>query len=277
MSNNSFKRKFQIYPVDEREYSLVIEKHNDHYTIIMHNGSASVSYTFSYDGDFLIDPGMFFVKLTPEQDLYVFDSPIFCIYSNYIMVNLGDTLKIYDAETLLHKTNIITQSPIKGIKVTNQHLILDHSAKNNNGTIYYQYELYNFKFDHISTINKKMTFVNNGKYDDNFLVLFDDKIAGKVTGKYYLYDAEENTYISIGHEKFNLNNGMIYANTYKLLTIIDVRNGFDCAICLDPIRELHTLVPCGHTNVCAKCYNEQDLAKCPICRKEIVMQIKNFM
>jgi len=277
MSNDSFKRKFQIYPNGEREYSLVVEKFNYDYRIIMHNDSASVSYTISYDGDILIEPGMFFVKLTPEQDLYVFDSPIFCIYNNYIMINSGDTMKIYDAETLLHKTNLITQSPIKGIKITNQHIILDCNIKNKNDTIYYQYELYNFKFDHMSTINKKMMFVNNGEYENNFLVLFDDKIGGKVTGKYYLYDADENTYTSICHEKFNLNNGMIYSNTYKLLTIIDIRNGFDCAVCFDPLHELHTLVPCGHTNVCTKCYNEQDFVQCPVCRKKINMRIKNYM
>jgi len=48
-----------------------------------------------------------------------------------------------------------------------------------------------------------------------------------------------------------------------------------CSICLDPVTEIYALVPCGHTNLCSKCYTHQ-IYECPICRKDIEMRIKVF-
>ena len=35
-------------------------------------------------------------------------------------------------------------------------------------------------------------------------------------------------------------------------------------------------IPCGHTNVCNKCYDRLPNKQCPICKQQVTMQIKLF-
>lgn len=50
----------------------------------------------------------------------------------------------------------------------------------------------------------------------------------------------------------------------------------ECVICIEKTDELYALVPCGHTNICTSCYDNQKLSQCPVCRKDISMRIKIY-
>jgi len=53
-----------------------------------------------------------------------------------------------------------------------------------------------------------------------------------------------------------------------------------CIICYEVIIEKYVLVPCGHANICAKCYNDLKQKDppicCPTCRQNVENYIKIF-
>ena len=51
----------------------------------------------------------------------------------------------------------------------------------------------------------------------------------------------------------------------------------ECGICFDEITELYTFVPCGHCNVCTKCYNAKNFKICPLCNSGITSRIKLYL
>ncbi len=49
----------------------------------------------------------------------------------------------------------------------------------------------------------------------------------------------------------------------------------ECIICLHSNNDKYALVPCGHTNICSNCLND-NIIKCPTCHTTIITKIKLF-
>lgn len=68
----------------------------------------------------------------------------------------------------------------------------------------------------------------------------------------------------------------ILNNDFYEFMIVNPNEELVCIYCMDELTETFALVPCGHTNLCTKCYTDQNLKHCPICRKDINMRIKIY-
>lgn len=63
---------------------------------------------------------------------------------------------------------------------------------------------------------------------------------------------------------------------HLLYNIIKYSKCKKCVICYEYFETKLVLVPCGYTNICKSCFEQIENKKCPICRNEILMQIKFF-
>ena len=95
--------------------------------------------------------------------------------------------------------------------------------------------------------------------------------------------------INIGDIKSKIENNIAYLldlgykveidnnkNEIDIKSIVNPNEELVCIYCMDELTETFALVPCGHTNLCTKCYTDQNLKHCPICRKDINMRIKIY-
>lgn len=271
VNNHTIKKTIKY---NERDYTMIIGITDQQTNFItLHNNDLSIY--FECKGIVKLEVDQLYVILTHDKPLQLLDKSTLILFDHYIAVNHNNILTIYDANTLQYIENITVSHTIKAIKITNHFIILDCNYVKDNKIIYH-YELFNHNFKHINTINKQIMFIDNSQYKNNFLVLFDDKIATKLNGKYFLYDAEENTYLKIDDTQFNLDNCMIFSSTYNKLNVFAEKETIDCSICFDIITEYHALVPCGHMSLCTSCYKQQNVIKCPICRKNIEQRIKIY-
>lgn len=240
---------------EEDEYEFIIEmvdtdKLNDkdescyQFDITLYNDSANhIKFSFLESVNNVYEkPIDVHLTLKTSMSPYKLTRSILLFFEKYIMINDDNVLNVYNT-SFQQICKIITHRSIKAIKVTNKFIILDCSIEYNNRHIEYYYELYNFCFQRVDSIKKEIRFITNPINSEQFMICVNDDFISKTNGSYVLYETKEEV---------------------------------ECSICLEPIEEIRALVPCGHTNLCVNCYKQKNIKQCPLCRGNVLMQIKVF-
>jgi len=187
-------------------------------------------------------------------------------YGNFIMINDNNKLNVYDYQTLKLIKTLTTKNKITRINTYEKYLVLEDSVKNNHDSGFQTNDIYNWKLEFIKSINMQMMFIEN------------DVIITSSNDGNYLYNIKKDIYIKIDGNVVDLKDGIVhvYTKQCEIKLFKQKADDTECSICLNNLTETFALVPCGHTNLCTKCYTDQNLKHCPICRKDINMRIKIY-
>ena len=271
-------KTYDLY-YQQNNYILTVEtKDGLNYRIKLSNSVNQVSCTRIYARNVYkqLYQKDLFVILEMGSPSFEFDGETLIIYNQYIMINRENYIDVYDCETFEYIKKLSTELDINRIKFTSIYIVLDCSYQIDN-VIKYHYELYNYKFEHIRVVNKKIKIVNNSIDKHNVIVLTDKSLESKLDSKYMLYDCEEDSYIKIENTPINLTDYVLYCDSYnKIQLLAKEEDELECSVCFEPLKEIVVLVPCGHTRVCTTCYGSNDIQKCPMCYKVIEQRIRVY-
>jgi len=255
-------------------YSHNINGHNQgncqKYNITLYNNSLNFIQLDWYKTSAIVqeDYGKFY---TMENRVSTHYSDVFrqkIIFNDkFVMINDNNKLNIYDCHTLKLIKTLTTKNEITCIRTSKNGLILEDSVINNHGSGFQSNDIYNWNLEFIKSISMQIMFSEN-----------DFVIAFKTWDENYFYNIKKDTFTKIDGSVIDLKDGIIHVytkqNEIKLLK--QKADDIECSICLNNLTETFALVPCGHTNLCTKCYTDQNLKHCPICRKDINMRIKIY-
>lgn len=106
--------------------------------------------------------------------------------------------------------------------------------------------------------------------DGDNIVIYDNS-----TEEFLFYHVSEDSYNKLNGVPVNLSHNIVWVSiAYNDIALVKMKEDFlECCICFEKIEEMHVLDPCGHSNVCDKCY-AKNLTHCPTCRKKINKRIK---
>lgn len=249
--------------IDGNNYSNCLK-----YNIMLYNDSLNF-IQFDYYKQGCIEDKEYNKFYTLENKVYLAYSydidQKMIFYGNYVMINDKNKLNIYNNQTLQLIKTLTTKNKIMRINTYEKYLVLQDGIKNNHGSGFQTNDIYNWNFDFIKSINKEIMFV-----EQDIIIVHND-------GN-YLYNIKKDTFINIDGSVLDLKDGIVHVYTKhnEIKLFKQKADDTECSICLNNLDEVFALVPCGHTNLCTKCYTDKSLLHCPICRKDINMRIKIY-
>lgn len=201
--------------------------------------------------------------------LYISINNPFIFFNDYIFYMEDKSIIIYDIDMKKVKTEKYEHNVFGVCFWDNYFNVTIYDKKSYRESI-----IYNLNFNLILKLNISGDINKIVAYDNDLIGIYQTHTNNEK--KYYIYDLKKDKEYPVNGSLVKIKNGIIHTIDNIGSIILQKIKIDECHICFNELNENFALVPCGHTNVCSKCYGNNSLKKCPICDKEISMRIKIY-
>lgn len=145
-----------------------------------------------------------------------------------------------------------------------------------NKYLFTNYEIYS-----MDTLESIYTYEKQINHSKRKKILCSEKfiVVELADNTYTMYNTKTKEHIVINGYPISMENNLLYVKTplngIELQTPKSIN--MECIICYEEIMERYAIVPCGHTNICKKCLDENNINTCPTCNDVIIKQIKLYL